>query len=93
MVLTTTNTKAAAADQQQKRDPKDLWILHGQAYDFTDFVKHHPAGEKAILLGKGRDCTVLFESYHTNLPSSKILDKYRVEVSAVSRILSLTHTH
>jgi acyl-lipid (8-3)-desaturase len=55
-----------------------LWVLHGQVYDFTDFVKYHPAGSRAILLGRGRDCTVLFESYHTILPSDALLEKYRV---------------
>lgn len=55
-----------------------LWVLHGQVYDFTDFVRHHPAGQQAILLGRGRDCTVLFESYHTNRPADALLEKYRV---------------
>jgi fatty acid desaturase len=61
-----------------KEELSKLWVLHGQVYDFTDFVKFHPAGSKAILLGRGRDCTVLFESYHTILPSDALLEKYRV---------------
>lgn len=61
-----------------KEDLARLWVLHGKVYDFTDFVRHHPAGQQAILLGRGRDCTVLFESYHTNLPSDALLEKYLV---------------
>ncbi|KNC82526.1 hypothetical protein SARC_05199 [Sphaeroforma arctica JP610] len=57
----------------------NVWYLHGKAYDFTDFVKRHPGGEKAILIGQGRDCTELFESYHTFLPSDKLLAKYALD--------------
>ena len=58
-------------------DPK-LWYLYGKAYDFRDFVVRHPGGKQAILLGQGRDCTALFESYHTNLPSNELIKKFRV---------------
>jgi len=56
-------------------NPK-LWYLHGRAYDFSDFVDRHPGGRKAILIGQGRDCTELFESYHTFLPAASLLEKY-----------------
>eukprot|EP01134_Creolimax_fragrantissima_P005247 CFRG5247T1 len=55
---------------------RKVWYLHGKAYDFSDFVKRHPGGVKAIMIGQGRDCTELFESYHTFLPSDKLLAKY-----------------
>uniref|UniRef100_A0AAU7E3N6 Delta-6 fatty acid desaturase n=1 Tax=Prorocentrum micans TaxID=2945 RepID=A0AAU7E3N6_PROMC len=44
-------------------NPK-LWYIHGQAYDLSGFVDKHPGGRLAILSGRGRDCTALFESYH-----------------------------
>jgi hypothetical protein len=58
---------------------KNLWWIHGDGYDLNDFVQAHPGGIEAILLGKGRDCTALVESYH---PFSvdrvwKILEKHR----------------
>jgi hypothetical protein len=58
---------------------KNLWWIHGDAYDLNDFVQAHPGGIEAILLGKGRDCTALVESYH---PFSgdrvwKTLEKHR----------------
>jgi cytochrome b involved in lipid metabolism len=90
MVLTT----PALHNQKKERtsftqeELRKLWVLHGQVYDFTDFVKYHPAGSKAILLGRGRDCTVLFESYHTILPSDALLEKYRVSAPNV-RVPSL----
>jgi hypothetical protein len=41
-----------------------LWTIYGVDYDLSDFVSRHPGGEQAILLGRGRDCTALFKSYH-----------------------------
>jgi hypothetical protein len=45
-------------------------------------VERHPGGAEAILLGKGRDCTALVESYHpfSSPQVRKVLEKYRVEV-------------
>ena len=42
----------------------NIWWIHGNGYDLTKFVERHPGGQEAILLGRGRDCTALFESYH-----------------------------
>lgn len=25
-----------------ERDPKELWVIHGKAYDLTEFLKRHP---------------------------------------------------
>jgi len=59
---------------------KGLWIIEGQAYDFTDFVKRHPGGSAAIGLGQGIDCTELFKTYHLmRAPPESILKKYKVE--------------
>ena len=55
------------------------WYLHGKAYDFSPFASRHPGGAQAINLGKGRDCTALFESYHTWLPGNTILEKYAIK--------------
>jgi cytochrome b involved in lipid metabolism len=41
-----------------------LWMIHGVSYDLQEFVDRHPGGRESILLGRGRDCTALFESYH-----------------------------
>lgn len=39
-------------------------VFRGEAYDLTDFIDRHPAGNWLINLSLGRDCTALFESYH-----------------------------
>jgi fatty acid desaturase len=65
--------------------PAHLWQVHGQQYDLTPFVAKHPGGSSAILLGRGRDCSAMFESYH---PFSdrhrKVLSKYTVDPAAKS---------
>lgn len=43
---------------------KDKWTVHGIEYDLAHFVNLHPGGKEAVELGRGRDCTALFESYH-----------------------------
>jgi hypothetical protein len=60
-------------------DEKNLWWIHGKGYDLMEFVKNHPGGVEAILLGKGRDCTALVESYHAFSGERvwKVLEKYR----------------
>ena len=42
----------------------NLWLIHGKEYDLNDFVNRHPGGKESILLGRGRDCTAMFDSYH-----------------------------
>jgi hypothetical protein len=55
---------ASSSNQSSRRDQSELWTLHGAQYDLYDFMDRHPGGKEAIELGKGRDCTALFESYH-----------------------------
>eukprot|EP01084_Bolivina_argentea_P267811 454717_1 len=59
---------------------ENLWTIHGVKYDLSSFADKHPGGKNAILLGKGRDCSALFESYHpfTDAPR-QILNLYTCE--------------
>lgn len=67
----------AAVAQQRTRTDEELWWIHGNGYDLKDFVKRHPGGKEAIMLGKGRDCTALVESYHAfSSQHGRILEKY-----------------
>ena len=45
-----------------KAAPPDVWIIHGESFDFRLF--QHPGGALALSLGRGRDATELFESHH-----------------------------
>lgn len=40
----------------------DCWLVaHGKVYDVTAFLKHHPAGEFAIVRHAGTDSTIDFD--------------------------------
>jgi hypothetical protein len=74
-----TNNDNVSNSFDDRATTTNLWWIHGDGYDLNDFVQVHPGGIEAILLGKGRDCTALVESYH---PFSvdrvwKILEKHR----------------
>jgi cytochrome b involved in lipid metabolism len=57
-----------------------LWTIHGKRYYLRPYVRKHPGGEHAILLGQGIDCTTLFETYHpfTERPH-KVLKVYKYD--------------
>lgn len=58
-----------------------LWTVRNKRYAVPEsFVLAHPGGREAIDLGRGRNCTELFESYHalTDKPHA-MLAKWYVE--------------
>ncbi|CAB9497453.1 fatty acid desaturase A [Seminavis robusta] len=77
-------TKQLADPKQDEKEDAELdsklWWIHGNGYDLQEFVDWHPGGKEAILLGKGRDCTALVESYHAFSPGyNKVLEKFLAE--------------
>lgn len=59
---------------------EDCWTIHnGRIYDVTDYAKVHPGGKK-IFLGKGKDCTDLFNKYHMWVNAPMLIGKYQVGV-------------
>jgi cytochrome b involved in lipid metabolism len=61
-------------------NPNDTWLIHGKQYRMAEFVPHHPGGLEPIMLGCGRDCTALFESYHPfTQKQRRVLEKYLVK--------------
>lgn len=51
------------AVQGEKRLP---WTIRNKRYAIPEsFIARHPGGAESILLGEGRNCTELFESYHS----------------------------
>ena len=68
-----------SADDARVED-KFLWHIQGKRYDLGPFLAKHPGGPVMLLMGQGRDCTELFESYHamSDLPA-KVLRAYQVQ--------------
>jgi L-lactate dehydrogenase (cytochrome) len=50
-------------------------IIHGKAYDVTEFLPEHPGGPKIILKYAGKDATEEFEPIHPPDTLDKYLDK------------------
>ena len=60
---------------------ENLWYIRGIGYDLTEFIEDHPGGKDALIIGKGRDCTMMVLSYHfrevgTLLP---VIEKYKTK--------------
>jgi len=50
----------------QHNSKSSCWIIiKSHVYDITEWISKHPGGEETLLLAAGRDCTNLFQSYHT----------------------------
>jgi L-lactate dehydrogenase (cytochrome) len=60
-----------------KHASKDsCWVIvHGRAYDVTEFLPEHPGGMKIILKYAGKDATEEFEPIHPPDTLDKYLDK------------------
>ena len=50
-------------------------IIHGRAYDVTEFLPEHPGGPKIILKYAGKDATEEFDPIHPPDTLDKYLDK------------------
>jgi L-lactate dehydrogenase (cytochrome) len=49
-------------------------IVHGKAYDVTEFLPEHPGGQKIILKYAGKDATEAYEPIHPPDTLDKFLD-------------------
>ncbi|PYH88747.1 hypothetical protein BO71DRAFT_488509 [Aspergillus ellipticus CBS 707.79] len=65
-------TGAAVAEHNSK---DSCWVIvHGKAYDVTEFLPEHPGGQKIILKYAGKDATEEFEPIHPPDTLDKYLD-------------------
>lgn len=62
-----------------KHNSKDsCWVIvHGKAYDVTEFLPEHPGGPKIILKYAGKDATEEYEPIHPPDTLDKYLDKQK----------------
>lgn len=54
-----------------------LIAIHGKVYDVTKFLDQHPGGRDQLLVGVGRDASVVFDTYHKE-STLKVLEKFYV---------------
>ena len=69
--------KTLTGAQVAEHNSKDsCWvIIHGRAYDVTEFLPEHPGGPKIILKYAGKDATEEYEPIHPPDTLEKYLDK------------------
>jgi cytochrome b involved in lipid metabolism len=79
---TTTTTltlqmKKLLGDEVSKHNSREsCWVvIHGRAYDVTEFLPEHPGGPKVILKYAGKDATDEFDPIHPPDTLDKYLDK------------------
>jgi len=81
------------ADEVAKHNNKDsCWvIIHGEAFDVTEFMPEHPGGMGIILKYAGKDATEAYDPIHppgtiqTYLPKDKF--KGAVDVSTLTKVV------
>ncbi|KAL2177268.1 FMN-dependent dehydrogenase-domain-containing protein [Thermothelomyces heterothallicus CBS 202.75] len=71
--------------------PDDCWVIvHGRAYDVTEFLPEHPGGTKIILKYAGKDATEEFDPIHPPDTLEKYLPKSKhlgpVDMSTVVQV-------
>ncbi|KAI9869763.1 MAG: Cytochrome b2, mitochondrial precursor [Pleopsidium flavum] len=64
-------------DEVKKHNSQEsCWVIvHGRAYDVTEFMPEHPGGMKIILKYAGKDATEAYEPIHPPDTLDKFLDK------------------
>jgi len=68
--------KLSGQEVEKHNNKDDCWvIIHGKAYDVTEFLPEHPGGPKIILKYAGKDATETYEPIHPPDTLDKYLDK------------------
>lgn len=64
------------AEVKQHRSEDDAWtVLKGRVYNITPYLKFHPGGLDMLMKGAGKDCTALFNKYHSWVNAEYLLEK------------------
>ncbi|KAF2280199.1 uncharacterized protein EI97DRAFT_391110 [Westerdykella ornata] len=86
----TQRVKLTGADIAKHNSKDSCWVIvHGRAYDVTEFLPEHPGGSKIILKYAGKDATEEFDPIHPPDTLDKYLDKSKhlgeVDMSTVEK--------
>lgn len=54
----------------------DAWtVLRGRVYNISPYLRFHPGGLDMLMKGAGKDCTALFNKYHSWVNAEFLLEK------------------
>jgi len=81
------------AELRKHNLPWDAWVaIHGKVYDITEYAKkEHPGGD-IILLGAGKDATLMYESYHSTVILESLKDSLQVGVMKPGELKESVYT-
>lgn len=91
-VLRWIRAKLQGQEIESLRLKSAVWTIHSRRYDLTSWAENHPGGAWALELGRNRDCTCLFETYHVFSDMKKlekILARYELPESKAQNITVL----
>ncbi|KAI5360777.1 Putative FMN-dependent dehydrogenase, cytochrome b5-like heme/steroid binding protein [Septoria linicola] len=72
----TQSVKLTGEEIAKHNSRESCWVIvHGKAYDVTEFLPEHPGGPKIILKYAGKDATEEYEPIHPPDTLDKFLDK------------------
>ncbi|RNF17086.1 putative cytochrome b [Trypanosoma conorhini] len=61
--------------------PDDLWlVVRGVVYDCTKFQRFHPGGERILRQCAGRDCTALYDHFHSWVSCEGLMAPFAVGI-------------
>lgn len=67
------------AEVARHRSRQSAWVaLHGEVYDFTDFVELHPGGARGLLRHAGTDASDAFTELHSQSIFATFAPRYRI---------------
>jgi cytochrome b involved in lipid metabolism len=68
--------KLTGEEVAKHNNAESCWVIvHGRAYDVTEFLPEHPGGPKIILKYAGKDATEEYDPIHPPDTLDKFLDK------------------
>lgn len=68
-------TRSISWSEIRSRDPSTPWfVVSGNVYDGTTFLKDHPGGADSILLAAGEDATEDFIAIHSMEGRAKLAE-------------------
>ena len=72
----TQKVKLTGEEVAKHNTKEDCWVIvHGRAYDVTEFMPEHPGGPKVILKYGGKDATEEYAPIHPPDTLDKFLDQ------------------
>ena len=73
--------KIGMKELKEHNSQYDCWTAYkGKVYDVTQYLAYHPGGLKKLMLGAGKDCTALYNKYHSWVNAETMLAKCMIGI-------------